>query len=200
MTLKRYFAVITFFFNPRRLSYPSDGHRPCQICASGRNPNQEKSLTNFTQTPQIPGIRSVHELHVWRLGQHKTVATAHIVVSDPDLAAFMARAQVIGECLHAYGIHSTTLQPELLLVPSLQESAPVVSDSSSSSSTTGSGSAVPDGNSGTGSSADERSGEGTAMATEARAEAAVPLPCQIVCGKGRCGHLMCCNLGAQVTV
>jgi len=61
----------------------------------------------------IPGVLSVHELHVWRLDQRKAVASAHVVVSDPDMESFMKKAKVISECLHAYGIHSVTLQPEL---------------------------------------------------------------------------------------
>lgn len=65
----------------------------------------------------IPGVQSVHELHIWRLDQKKSIATAHIVVSDPDVASFMKKAQTFRECLHAYGIHSATLQPELAVVP-----------------------------------------------------------------------------------
>ncbi|KAF2631513.1 cation efflux protein [Macroventuria anomochaeta] len=61
----------------------------------------------------IPGVLSVHELHVWRLDQRKAIASAHVVVSDPDVESFMRKAKVISECLHAYGIHSATLQPEL---------------------------------------------------------------------------------------
>ncbi|KAF1931824.1 cation efflux protein [Didymella exigua CBS 183.55] len=61
----------------------------------------------------IPGVLSVHELHVWRLDQRKAIASAHVVVSDPDVKSFMSKAKVITECLHAYGIHSVTLQPEL---------------------------------------------------------------------------------------
>jgi zinc transporter 1 len=61
----------------------------------------------------LPGVLSVHELHVWRLDQKKAVASAHIVVSDPDIESFMAKAKIFTECLHAYGIHSATLQPEL---------------------------------------------------------------------------------------
>ncbi|EEH08928.1 conserved hypothetical protein [Histoplasma capsulatum G186AR] len=68
-------------------------------------------------THQIPGVISVHELHAWRLNQNKAIATAHVVTSDTSLAGFMARAQCIGECLHAYGIHSITLQPELASSP-----------------------------------------------------------------------------------
>ncbi|KNG46332.1 cation diffusion facilitator family metal ion [Stemphylium lycopersici] len=61
----------------------------------------------------IPGVLSVHELHVWRLDQKKSIASAHIRVSDPDIASFMQKAKIFSECLHAYGIHSATLQPEL---------------------------------------------------------------------------------------
>ncbi|KAF2868191.1 cation efflux protein [Massariosphaeria phaeospora] len=61
----------------------------------------------------LPGVQSVHELHVWRLDQRKAIASAHVVVSEENLARFMEKAQTFGECLHAYGIHSVTLQPEL---------------------------------------------------------------------------------------
>jgi zinc transporter 1 len=61
----------------------------------------------------IPGVVSVHELHVWRLDQKKAIASAHIVVNDPDIESFMNNAKTFRECLHAYGIHSATLQPEL---------------------------------------------------------------------------------------
>jgi zinc transporter 1 len=61
----------------------------------------------------IPGVLSVHELHVWRLDQKKSVASAHIVVDEPDIASFMSKAKIFSQCLHAYGIHSATLQPEL---------------------------------------------------------------------------------------
>jgi zinc transporter 1 len=61
----------------------------------------------------VPGILSVHELHVWRLNQHKALASAHVTVVDPSLELFQQQAKTISECLHAYGVHSVTLQPEL---------------------------------------------------------------------------------------
>ena len=108
----------------------------------------------------LPGVVSVHELHVWRLDQHKAVATAHVVVEDPavTVAAFMEMARTIGECLHAYGIHSATLQPEL--AASVPPPPPA--------------------------------GEGTGTGGAGGGGAAA-VPCQIVCGKGMCDHLMCCN-------
>ncbi|KAG8667056.1 hypothetical protein FPOAC1_011878 [Fusarium poae] len=63
---------------------------------------------------KINGIESVHELHIWRLDQRKSVATAHIVVDDRTLEGFADKAKIIMECLHAYGVHSVTLQPELV--------------------------------------------------------------------------------------
>jgi zinc transporter 1 len=62
----------------------------------------------------IPGVKGVHELHVWRLDQKKVIASAHVLVSEENLGKFMEKAQVFSECLHAYGIHSATLQPELV--------------------------------------------------------------------------------------
>lgn len=61
---------------------------------------------------QIPGIDSVHELHIWRVNENKTVVSAHLVMADDDLASFMSRAQIVRQCLHAYGLHSATLEPE----------------------------------------------------------------------------------------
>ncbi|KAM0115333.1 hypothetical protein ACP6JC_008148 [Aspergillus fumigatus] len=65
-------------------------------------------LTRF----KIPGVESVHELHIWRLNQEKALASVHLAVSDELIADFMDTAKIINECFHAYGIHSTTLQPE----------------------------------------------------------------------------------------
>ncbi|KAL1842199.1 hypothetical protein VTJ49DRAFT_5886 [Mycothermus thermophilus] len=89
---------------------------------------------------RIPGVVKVHELHVWRLDQQKTIASAHLIVSDPDVAGFVARARVAARCLHAYGIHSVTLQPEL--APLIVSPRPTSSSSASGargSSQTGAG-------------------------------------------------------------
>ncbi|KAL5360403.1 cation efflux protein [Aspergillus floccosus] len=61
---------------------------------------------------QIPGIRAVHELHIWRLNQKKSLASAHLVLEDDDDLDFHKLAKTVNECFHAYGIHSVTLQPE----------------------------------------------------------------------------------------
>ncbi|OQE16760.1 hypothetical protein PENSTE_c023G04454 [Penicillium steckii] len=63
---------------------------------------------------KVPGVHSVHELHIWSLNQQKTLASVHVVVSDPSVSGFLKTARTINECFHAYGIHSATLQPEVL--------------------------------------------------------------------------------------
>ncbi|KAJ5215874.1 cation efflux protein [Penicillium cinerascens] len=63
---------------------------------------------------EIPGVLSIHELHIWRLNQTKSLASAHVVLDDDNTLDFDNLAKTIRECFHAYGIHSLTLQPEIL--------------------------------------------------------------------------------------
>lgn len=68
----------------------------------------------------IKGVVSVHELHIWQLSDVKMIASLHIQVAfDPeedeggtDGGRYMKLAREIRKCLHAYGIHSSTIQPE----------------------------------------------------------------------------------------
>lgn len=62
---------------------------------------------------RIPGVIEVHELHVWRLSQWKSVATAHIITTEKG-EGWERVAEVARECLCAYGVHSATLQPEMV--------------------------------------------------------------------------------------
>lgn len=67
----------------------------------------------------IPGILTVHDLHIWLLNQETAVASAHVVVDKEiiiEVVDFVRLVNTANECLHAYGIHSTTLQPEMELV------------------------------------------------------------------------------------
>ncbi|QYS93657.1 Cd2+/Zn2+ transporter protein [Trichoderma simmonsii] len=101
---------------------------------------------------KVPGVESVHELHVWRLDQRKSIASAHVVVDGRTVRSFADTAKIIMECLHAYGIHSATLQPEVLPAHQQQQAQ--------------SSSVSP--NSGTGAPTQRRRDNGT--------------DCQIVCG------------------
>lgn len=65
---------------------------------------------------------------MWRLDQKKAIASAHVVVSEQSVSSFMEKAKTVSECLHAYGIHSATIQPELVA-----PSEPVSASASTSS-------------------------------------------------------------------
>ncbi|KAJ5238363.1 hypothetical protein N7468_002982 [Penicillium chermesinum] len=61
----------------------------------------------------IPGVLSVHELHVWRLNQEKALASVHVTISNETISEFVQIAKTMNDCFHSYGVHSATLQPEL---------------------------------------------------------------------------------------
>lgn len=68
---------------------------------------------------QLPGIISCHHVHIWQLSDTKIVASMHVQVAFPITAEggekYMALAKAVRKCLHAYGIHSATIQPEFCL-------------------------------------------------------------------------------------
>lgn len=55
----------------------------------------------------IPGVVNVHELHIWQLTNTKMIASVHIVCSK---AEYNDIAAAIKRLLHAFGIHSSTIQ------------------------------------------------------------------------------------------
>ncbi|EAW19020.1 cation diffusion facilitator family transporter [Aspergillus fischeri NRRL 181] len=65
---------------------------------------------------RLPGVIGSHHLHVWQLSDTKLVASIHIQV-DTEIKGegserYMRLARQVRKCLHAYGIHSSTIQPE----------------------------------------------------------------------------------------
>jgi len=64
----------------------------------------------------LKGIIGCHHLHVWQLSDTKMVASLHVRVSldiKGELSEeYMELARQIRRCLHGYGIHSSTIQPE----------------------------------------------------------------------------------------
>lgn len=67
----------------------------------------------------LPGVITCHHVHVWQLSDTKIVASMHIHVAFPISEAsgekYMVLAKRVRKCLHAYGIHSATIQPEFCL-------------------------------------------------------------------------------------
>lgn len=77
-------------------------------------------VTDIKQDIQdIPGVISCHHVHIWQLSDTQIVASMHIQVSFPISEAsgdrYMELAKNARACLHAYGIHSATIQPEFCL-------------------------------------------------------------------------------------
>lgn len=68
---------------------------------------------------QLPGVISCHHVHIWQLSDTKIVASMHIQVAFPISEEggerYMDLAKTVRKCLHAYGIHSATIQPEFCL-------------------------------------------------------------------------------------
>lgn len=64
----------------------------------------------------VPGIVSVHDLHIWTMGNGQPALSAHVVIGDmaqwPDILA--QQLQVLNENYH---VEHVTLQPELVVPP-----------------------------------------------------------------------------------
>ncbi|NXG05423.1 ZNT10 protein, partial [Sakesphorus luctuosus] len=58
----------------------------------------------------VPGVRSLHEVHVWELASGKNIATLHIKCQTPT--DYQGAAYKIREIFHEAGVHSVTIQPE----------------------------------------------------------------------------------------
>lgn len=127
----------------------------------------------------------MHELHIWRLDQKKSIASAHIVVSNNEMTDFMERARTIGECLHAYGIHSATLQPELS-----------TSTTTSANMNTPTPTPTPSGENG-GDSGSDKGGVNSSNVSVRRRRVEATAVCQIACSSV-CENLTCCNTGLRI--
>ncbi|KAL4993481.1 cation efflux protein [Aspergillus recurvatus] len=62
---------------------------------------------------KIPGVIAVHELHIWRLSQHKVLASVHVAMLDHSITEFSALSRTLQECFHAWGVHSVVIMPEI---------------------------------------------------------------------------------------
>lgn len=61
---------------------------------------------------KVEGVLALHEFHVWQLAGNKIIASAHIHVHN--LHEYMVVAEKIKTLFHKAGIHSTTIQPEII--------------------------------------------------------------------------------------
>jgi len=68
---------------------------------------------------KVPGVISIHELHVWTLVGNKSIGSVH--VSCLDHADFMDIAFEMKKIFHKHNVHSTTIQPEFLHAQALKK-------------------------------------------------------------------------------
>jgi len=71
---------------------------------------------------RIPGVLDVHELHVWSLSESKLVGSVHVLVQSGEV--YEQAGGKVRAVLHRFGIHSSTIQPEILglhIEPSIAE-------------------------------------------------------------------------------
>ena len=60
---------------------------------------------------QLPGVITVHDLHVWAMSTTETALTVHLVVPEKVIHDD-AMAQICGELHSRFGIEHTTIQVE----------------------------------------------------------------------------------------
>jgi solute carrier family 30 (zinc transporter), member 1 len=60
----------------------------------------------------IDGIQDIHDFHVWQLDSMKVIATCHITCNG--ISEFNRIIPLVKERLHSYGVHSSSIQPELM--------------------------------------------------------------------------------------
>ncbi|XP_010704996.1 zinc transporter 10 isoform X2 [Meleagris gallopavo] len=61
---------------------------------------------------RIPGVSSLHDVHVWELAGGKNIATLHVKCQTPT--DYQDAAYKIRKVFHEAGIHSVTIQPEYI--------------------------------------------------------------------------------------
>ncbi|NWY89740.1 ZNT10 protein, partial [Loxia curvirostra] len=59
---------------------------------------------------RVPGVSSLHEVHVWELASGRNIATLHIKCQTPS--DYQGAAYQIRKVFHEAGVHSVTIQPE----------------------------------------------------------------------------------------
>lgn len=64
------------------------------------------------EVKQIDGILDIHDFHVWQLDSMKVVATCHVTCKG--INEFNHIIPLIKKTLHSFGVHSSSIQPELM--------------------------------------------------------------------------------------
>lgn len=75
-----------------------------------RKPRFVDSENIENQIKSIPGVKTLHDFHLWQLDEKRSIATFHILCSENADSKLVS--QKAKEILHDAGIHSTTIQIE----------------------------------------------------------------------------------------
>ncbi|KAL9040234.1 MAG: hypothetical protein Q9214_004569, partial [Letrouitia sp. 1 TL-2023] len=130
----------------------------------------------------LPGVISAHHLHVWQLSDTKKVASLHIQVGfdfkGEGSKRYMQLARAVRKCLHGYGIHSSTIQPEFCLDERHRHTSDEDSDDEDAGGVAGAGARGSKGGS-----------RGVSRAASLRSQ---PDACLLDCGD-ECGEGQCCK-------
>jgi len=70
------------------------------------------------QISKVPGVLSLHDLHIWQLVDGVSIASVHVLCEDPN--NFMDICDGIRKVFHRHKLHSSTIQPEFL-APELED-------------------------------------------------------------------------------
>ncbi|KAF3390046.1 Zinc/cadmium resistance protein [Talaromyces pinophilus] len=63
----------------------------------------------------IPGVLAVRDLRLWRLNQHRNIASVHVLIDGKtSMRECSSIMKSIRQRLHAFGVHSVTIQPEVV--------------------------------------------------------------------------------------
>jgi cobalt-zinc-cadmium efflux system protein len=66
-----------------------------------------------TEVKKVPGVRDLHDLHIWAITSGLHALSGHILIDDQQISAGTAILQEVEEVLeHKFGITHTTLQLE----------------------------------------------------------------------------------------
>jgi zinc transporter 1 len=82
----------------------------CSKILLQRVPNNIVMKNLKDEIQSVPGVKDVHELHVWQFVNSKVICSVHVKVKPGR--DFYSIASDIQSIMHKHGIHSTTIQPE----------------------------------------------------------------------------------------
>ncbi|XP_077973313.1 uncharacterized protein LOC120338028 isoform X2 [Styela clava] len=79
-----------------------------------QNPPRSINVDDIKEkAAKVPGVMSIHDLHVWQLSGNCVIATVHVILVDG--CNFVEIAKKLKQIFHEVDIHATTIQPEFAI-------------------------------------------------------------------------------------